>query len=224
MKVFRASQSSVVHIEAVLTSNQYPVWPAKIFKRLIDGLSGLQALFFTVVQTPVDLLCKKSYKSSSLLGYFHCFLSNHIVGCCNINFSCQSQKRIEGNILLCKQCLCIFVVLFSVTAVVLMPRLAKFSPCLAKFSSCDPYFFCFRPTLYTQSLLKNAFFQMFMGNYWERNREREMFRLNRFPIIEAKSYFFALSCDLNPTFFSQFPLGIIEKHAKKKQAYCWLEK
>ena len=36
MKLFRASQSSVVHIEAVLTSNQSPVWPAKIFQRFID--------------------------------------------------------------------------------------------------------------------------------------------------------------------------------------------
>ena len=45
--------------------------------------SGLQALFVTVFQTSVDLLCKKSYKSSSLLGYFDCFLSNHTVRCCN---------------------------------------------------------------------------------------------------------------------------------------------
>ena len=36
MKLFRASQSSVVHIEEVLTSNQSPVWPAKIFQRFID--------------------------------------------------------------------------------------------------------------------------------------------------------------------------------------------
>ena len=36
MKFFRASQSSVVHIEAVLTSNQSPVWPAKLFERFID--------------------------------------------------------------------------------------------------------------------------------------------------------------------------------------------
>ena len=35
------------------------------------------------------------YKSSSLLGYFDCFLSNDTVGCCNINFSCLSQIRKE---------------------------------------------------------------------------------------------------------------------------------
>ena len=57
--------------------------------------SGLQALFVTVFQTSVDLLCKKSYKSSSLLGYFDCFQSNHTVGCCNINFSGLSQIRRE---------------------------------------------------------------------------------------------------------------------------------
>ena len=57
--------------------------------------SGLQALFVTVFQTSVDLLCKKSYKSSSLLGYFNCFQSNHTEGCCNINFSRLSQIRRE---------------------------------------------------------------------------------------------------------------------------------
>ena len=36
MKLFRASQSSAVHIEAVLTSNQSPVWPVKIFQTFID--------------------------------------------------------------------------------------------------------------------------------------------------------------------------------------------
>ena len=55
--------------------------------------SGLQALFVTVFQTSVDFLCKTSYKSGSLLGYFDCFQSNHIVGCCDINFSDLSQIR-----------------------------------------------------------------------------------------------------------------------------------
>ena len=57
--------------------------------------SGLQALFVTVFQTSVDLLCKKSYKSSSMLGYFECFQSNHTAGCCNIKFGCLSQIRRE---------------------------------------------------------------------------------------------------------------------------------
>ena len=90
---------------------------------------GLQALFVTVFQTSVDLLCKikKSYKSS-VLAYFDCFQLNHTVGCCNINFSGLSQIWREKS-LLCKQCLYIFVVLFCVTAVVSLPRLANFSPC-----------------------------------------------------------------------------------------------
>ena len=60
-----------------------------------------------------------------------------------------------------------------------------------------------------------------MGSYWERNREREIFRLNRFPIIEAKSYFCTVLRS-NSNVFLQFPLGIVEKQSKKKQAYCWL--
>ena len=38
--------------------------------------SGLQALLVTVFKTSVDLLCKKSYKSSFLLGYIDCFLKD----------------------------------------------------------------------------------------------------------------------------------------------------
>ena len=60
--------------------------------------SALEALFFKVFRTSVDLLHvqKKSYESSYLLGYFDYFLSNHTVGCCNTNFSCLSQIRKEG--------------------------------------------------------------------------------------------------------------------------------
>ena len=145
MKLFRASQNSVVHIEAVLTSNQPPVWPAKIVQRFIDTVVCKLCLSKSFRHQSTSC-AKKSYKSSSLLGYFDCFLSNHIVGCCNMNFSCLSQIRrekcrIANNVSL-------FVVLFCVTAVVSMPRLANFSPC-------DPLIFCFSPTLYTQSFLKN---------------------------------------------------------------------
>ena len=61
----------------------------------VHWYSGLQALFVPVFHTSVDLLCKQPYKTSSLLRYFNCFLSNHTVGCCNINFSCLSQIRRE---------------------------------------------------------------------------------------------------------------------------------
>ena len=176
--------------------------------------SGLQALFVTVLQTSVDLLCKKSYKGSSLLGYFDCFLSNHTVGCCNINFSCLSQSRRE-NFLLCQQCLYISVVLFWVTVVASMPHLANFSPC-------DPQIFSLASLFILIACWKTNFSRMFMGNYWERNREREMFRLNRFPTFEAKRYYTVLRSKSN-FFFFQFPPGIAEKQSKKKQAYCWLK-
>ena len=57
--------------------------------------SGLKALLVTVFEASIDLLCKKSNKSSSLFGYFDCFQSNHTVGCCHINFSGQFQIRRE---------------------------------------------------------------------------------------------------------------------------------
>ena len=59
--------------------------------------SGLQTLFVAVIYTSVDLLCKNSYESSSLLGYFDCFQSNHTVGCCNINFRSLGQIKREKN-------------------------------------------------------------------------------------------------------------------------------
>ena len=154
MKFFRASQRSVVHIEAVLTSNQSPVRPAKLFERFIDTVVCKRCLSQSF-RHHVDLLCQKSYKNSSLLGYFDCFLSDHTVGCCNISFSCLSQIRREkfcfaSNVFIFLLCF------FCVTAVVSMPHLANFSPC-------DPQFFWFSPTLYTHSLLKNEFFSNVHG-------------------------------------------------------------
>ena len=144
MKLFKASQSSVVDIEAVSTSNQSVQYDQRRFLRGFYCYSGLQALFVTVLQTSVDLLCKKSYKSSSLLGYFDYFLSNHLVGCCNINFSCLSQMRRE-KLCFASNVSIFLLYFFCVTAVVSMPRLANFSPC-------DPLIFCFNHTLYGQSL------------------------------------------------------------------------
>ena len=93
MKIFRASQPSVVLIEAVLTLNQSPVSPAKTFGGILIQWSAS-----TVCHSLSDisrLLCKNSYKSNSLQGFFDCFLSNHTVGCRNINFSRLSQIRRE---------------------------------------------------------------------------------------------------------------------------------
>ena len=119
--------------------------------------SGLQALFVTVFYTSVDLLCKNSYKSSSLLGYFDIFQSNHTVGCCNINFRSLCQKQREKNCF--ASSVSIFLLYFFwATAVVSLPRLANFSPC-------DPLIFCFSPTLYAHSLLKIEFFSNAHGNF-----------------------------------------------------------
>ena len=106
--------------------------------------SGLQALFVTVFQTSVDLLWKKSYKSSSLQGYLECFLSKNTVGCRNIRFRCPSQIRREK--LHCERYLYNFVNLFCATSVVSMPGLANFTLRHPNF--------CFSPTLCANSLLK----------------------------------------------------------------------
>ena len=143
--------------------------------------SGLQALFVTVFLTSVDFLSKNSYKSSSLSGYFDRFFSNHTVGCWNISFSCLSQIRSE-KFSFASNVSKFLLYFFCATAVVSMPRLVNFSPC-------DPLFFVFAPLLMLIACWKTNFFRMFMANYWERNREREIFRLNRFPTIETKSYF-----------------------------------
>ena len=96
-------------------------------------------------------------------------------------------------------------------------------PCLVNFSPCDPLFFCFCPTAYAHSLFeKRFFFQKFMGNYWERNREREIFRLNRFPTIETKVIFCTVLRSKS-NISLQFLLGIVEKQSKKKQVCCWLK-
>ena len=152
MKLFWASQSPVVHIEAVLTSNQSPVWPAKIFQRFID--SGLQALFVTVFQTSVDFLSKNSYKSSSLLGYFDCFFSNHTVGCCDINFSCLSQIRSEKFS---------FASNVSIFLLYFLRNWSCFDATFGQLFTLRPPYFCFCPTAYAHSLLKNDFFSNVHG-------------------------------------------------------------
>ena len=149
MKLFRASQSSVVHIEAVLTWNLSPVWPAKIFQRFIDTLVCKRCLSQSFIWS-VDLLCKKPYKSSSVLGYFNCFLSNHTVGCCNINLSCLSQTRRE------KFALQAMSLYFCCT---FLRDCSCFDAIFGQlFTLRPPIFFCFSLTLYTHSLLKNEFF------------------------------------------------------------------
>ena len=181
MKLFRASQRSVVHIEAVLTSNQSPVWPAKIFQTFINTVVCKRCLSQSFGHQSTSC-AKKSYKSSSLLEYFDWFQSNHTVECCTINVSGLSQMRRKKNFCFASNVSIFLLYFFCATAVVSLQRLANYSPC-------TPLIFCSSPTRYAHRLLKNDFFRMFMGNFWERNREREIFRLKTFQDKEAKSYF-----------------------------------
>ena len=101
----------------------------------------------------------------------------------------------EGKNLLCKQCLYIFVVLFCVTAVVSMPRLANFSPC-------DPVIFCFSLTLYTHSLLKNEFFSNVHGLLLRKEQRKRKVQAKRVSNRRGKKLFLALFCALTQTFFA----------------------
>ena len=66
------------------------------------------------------------------------------------------------------------------------------------------------------------FSRMFMGIIIEqRNRNFQAKQVSKY---KGKKLFFALLSTLNQTLFLQLPLGIVEKHAKKKQVYCWLKK
>ena len=207
MKLFRASQSSVVHIEAVLTSNQSPVWPAKIFSE-VYWYRGLQALFVTVYHTSVDLLCKKSYKSSSLLRYFNCFLSNHTVGCWNINFSCLSQIRKEKNSL-CKQCLYIFVVLFAWLQLFRCHVWPTFHPE-------TPLFLCFILKGIDSRRRKTTFWWKFMGRFHGRRGEGRKNRFYNFSKY-GKNDRFERARGLVDSFFSLLSSNTSDLSCKKRK-------
>ena len=153
--------------------------------------SGLQALFVTVFQTSVDFLCKTSYKSSSLLGYFDCFQSNHIVGCCNINFSDQSQMRE-------KFCFASNVSTFCCT---FLHDCSCFVATFGQLSPCDPLIFCFSPTRYAHSLLKNEFFSNIHGWFLREEQRKRNFQANEVSKRRSKKLFFTLLCALNQTYF-----------------------
>ena len=67
MKFFRVSQSSVVHIEAVLMSNQFPVWPAKIFQRFIDTV--ICKLYLSQSFRQQSTSCAKNHTRAVLCSY-----------------------------------------------------------------------------------------------------------------------------------------------------------
>ena len=74
---------------------------------------------------------------------------------------------------------------FCVTAVDSLPRLDKFSPC-------NPLIFCFLPTLYAHSLLKNDFFSNVHGKFLREDQRKGKFQAEEVPSKETKRYFFAL--------------------------------
>ena len=69
------------------------------------------------------------------------------------------------------------------------------------FHPATPNFFVVASLFILIACWKTNFFLMFMGNFWERKREREKFGLIRFPIVEAKSYFLQF-CALTQTFYA----------------------
>ena len=138
----------MVHIEAVW--RQINLQNDRTIFQTFTICCGLQVLFVTVFQTSVDLLCKKSYKSSSVLAYFDCFQLNHTVECCNINISCLSQIRSEKIAL--QAMFLYFCCTFCATAVVSLPRLTNFSPC-------DPLIFRLAPLFRLIACWKTIFFE-----------------------------------------------------------------
>ena len=131
--------------------------------------SGLQALFVTVFQTSVDFLCKTSYKSSSLLGYFDCFQSNHTVGCCNINFSDLSQIRRKNFALQAMS------LLFCCT---FLRDCSCFVATFGQLFTLRPLIFCFSPTRYAHSLLKNEFYSNIHGWFLREEQRKRKFQVN----------------------------------------------
>ena len=67
---------------------------------------------------------------------------------------------------------------------------------------------------------KTNLFRTFMVIF-ERGTEKENFQANEVSKRRSKKLFFTLFCALNQIFLLQFPLGIVQKHAKKKQVCCW---
>ena len=153
MKLFRAPQSSVVHIKDVLRSSQPLVWPGEIFQRFIDTVVCKCCLSQSFRQqwTP----CANIYsKPVSLLEYLDSILSNHAVGCCNINFSFLSQIRREKFCFSSKDS--IFLLYYFARLQLFRYRCHVWSTCPA---SCNPLiFFNFKPhSLCSQLVEKRVF-------------------------------------------------------------------
>ena len=87
-------------------------------------------------------LVHNSHKTSSLLIYLDCFLSNHTVGCCNINFSQKEEKNFAFQAMSLYFC-CTF-----------LRHCSCFDATFDHLFTLQPPNFFFSPTLYAHSLLK----------------------------------------------------------------------
>ena len=157
--------------------------------------SGLQALFVTVFQTSVDLLCKKSYKSSSVLPYFDWFQLNHTVRCCNINFSCLSQIRREKFALQAMYMSRYFCCTFLRDCSCFVTTFHQL------FTLWPPNFFVLAP-LFRLIACWKRFFSECSWVIFEKGTEKENLQAEEVSKHRSKKLFFALFCALNQTFFA----------------------
>ena len=68
----------------------------------------------------------------------------------------------------------------------------------------------------------NEFFSNIHGWFLREEQRKRNFQANEVSKRRSKKLFFTLFCALNQIFL-QFPLGIVQKHAKKKQVCRWLK-
>ena len=155
MKLFSASQRSVVHFEAGLTSNQSPVLPAKIFRRFIDTV-----VCSAVCHSLTDLsrpLVQKFIQKQFFARIFRLFPVEPHHGMLQQRFSCLSEIRREKFALQAMPLYfcCTFFAWRQLFRCHVWPT----------FHPAAPYFFifCFSPTLYAHSLLKNEYFSNVHG-------------------------------------------------------------
>ena len=107
----------------------------------------------------------------------------------NINFSDLSQIRRE-KFCFASNVSTFLLYFFCTTAVVSLQ-------CLANFSPCDPLIFCFSPTRYAYSLLKNEFFSNIHGWFLREEQRKRNFQANEVSKRRSKKLFFTLFCALN---------------------------
>ena len=154
-------------------------------------------------------LRKKSSKSSSLLGYFDCCQSNHTMGWCNINFSGLCQIKWEN----------CFASSVSILLLYYFAWLQLFHCHVFQLFTLRPLIFCFSTTLYFHSLLKIEYSWVI----FEKETEKEKLSGKRGFQTLRQTDIFGSVLRSKSNLFLQFPLGIVNKHAKKNKVYRWLK-